>query len=166
MASISNSFKAPFNELFLDDNGMISNAWQWFFREVQSRLYAFGKENVMILENGASATDITNAKFDKSGVTAVFFEYLCQRVTTGGSAVELTEVGILMFVYNPTSATWSKVTVSEANPDDAGLTITINSSGQLKYATSTITGTALISSLWWRARTLSGKNINYSTANR
>jgi len=245
--SQQNTFRAPLEELFLNEEGKVSESWAWYFRELQSRLYNLGEEKVTVIyqtytigsasvsvgndtfsqtdhgyitgikvqvsssgtlptglssntdyyvikvtdntfklatsqlnaDNG-TAIDITGAgsgnhtvepqvnivKFDKSGITHVIFEYLAQRVTTGGSGVELTESGILVFVYEPTSLTWTKVTISEETPDDAGLTILITSTGQVYYTASEITGTRSVRSLFWRARTLSGKNINYSTVNR
>jgi len=106
---------------------------------------------------------IDGMKFSARGVTCAFVEYICQRIT---SSAELTEGGLLMFTYNPTSENWTKTVIIEENPDDAGLTIGISADGQAYYQTSNVSGTPSISSLFYRNRTLSGKNINYSDVNR
>ena len=161
------SFRIPYPEKVLREDGFISNSWRWFLESVQSRLAALGDEKAFTLANNqAVAADVTQLSLDKSGVTMAVLEYLVQRVTTGAGAQELTEVGILIFVYNPTSATWSMVTVSEHNPDNAGIVFSITAAGQVQYTTTNITGTASISTLWYRLRTLGGKNAVYSTMNR
>lgn len=167
MAKLRQSLRIPYTEQVLREDGFFSNAWLWFFRAVEDILKKLGQEEVFTLVNNqAAAADVTNLVLNKTGTTMAVFEYLIQRVTTGGSAVELTEVGILMFVYEPTSESWAMVTVSEHNPDDAGVVFSITAAGQVQYTTTNIGGTASISTLWYRLRTLSGKNTVYSTVNR
>lgn len=110
--------------------------------------------------------DITGMLFNKSGVTHTIVEYLVQRVTTGGGAVELIEGGLVQYVYEPVSDLWTQTVLHEHNPSDAGITLSITTTGQVEYLTTLITGTASISNIFWRARTLSGKNVQYSKAGR
>ena len=161
MAEISRSFLPPYRVPITKAGAKLSEYWEYFFRSVFERLYPLGEEKQFTLVNGQSSTaEITGAKFNPRGVTCVFFEYLVQRVT---DTTELTETGLLIFTYRPTSEVWSRVAVSEETPQNAGILITINTSGQLVYTTTNISGTEVISSLWYRARTLSGKNALYSS---
>jgi hypothetical protein len=109
---------------------------------------------------------IDGAKFNKSHVACVFLEYYCQRITTGAGATTAIEGGLLMFTYDPDADDWTRVVISEGNPDDAGIFIGILSDGTTYYTTSNFSGTPYISKLFWRARTFSGKNIAYSKPNR
>lgn len=160
MTNLRQSFYPPFDNKIVDESGMLTEEWAWFFREVFERLYPLGREkHFTIVNNQSSAADVTGLKFSPRGVTCVLFKYLVQRLT---SSVELTEAGLLIFVYNPDSENWSKITLSEENPKDAGITFTITAAGQVQYATDSQSGTPVISSLWYRAETLAGKNSLYS----
>lgn len=158
--SILESFQVPFRNPISDD-GVVTIAWQGFFRSVFERLRPLGVERQFTLENNKStATNITGLKLNAKGQTCVIMEYLVQRVS---DSVELTEFGMIVFVYNPDSASWSKVTISEANPDDAGITLTIGTDGQVKYQTSNAAGTFTISSIYYRLRSLAGKSQTFSS---
>lgn len=99
---------------------------------------------------------------NNKGVSSGVFEYLVQRVTTGGGATELIENGAYTFNWRPTSETWDLDVIYENQPDNAGVAWFINDDGQFQYQTTSITGTASISKLYFKLRTLSGKNIQYS----
>lgn len=144
--------------------GFVTQPWGWFFNFVQKRLYALGVERSFdLVNNQSSAADVTGLRLDKRGVTCAVMEYLVQRITTGGSAVELTEFGMLAFVWNPTSASWTKVTIHEEDPDDAGVTFTITTTGQVQYTTTNASGDPSISKLFYMVRTMAGKNTQYSS---
>lgn len=163
MATPKNSFDIPYREPVVNRSFLLTRAWEWFFRSVYTRLYALGIERSFALANNISTpTDIIGARFDKRGVTQAVVEYMIQRVTTGVGAIEKIESGILIFVYRPTSLDWDIVVVSEETPDDAGINFSITADGQVQYTSTNETGTPLISNLFWRARTLGGKNQLYS----
>lgn len=107
--------------------------------------------------------DLQYGKLNSKGITCAILEYLVQRITTGGSAQELTEFGIVTFVYNPTSANWSTVVVTDDTPDNSGITFSISSTGQIQYSTVNVTGTPSISQISYRFRTLKGANTQYSS---
>lgn len=107
--------------------------------------------------------EVEGLGFDYRQVTSAVVEYLVQRVTTGAGATELIESGIFIVSYLPTSNSWSLHSVSADNPHDSGVTFTISSEGQVQCQSSAITGTDSISRMFWRARTLGGKNHQFSS---
>ncbi len=108
--------------------------------------------------------DVTNLKFDKRGVSIAFVDFLIQRVTTSTGATELIEGGCFQVAYSPTSDDWDLTFIGTPGPDDSGVDLSVDGDGQVQYVSSSITGTASISKITWRARTLSAKHSSYSSA--
>lgn len=108
--------------------------------------------------------NIDAMKFNYKGVSQATVDFLIQRVTTSTGATELIETGIFVVSYNPTSENWSLTMIGTPGPDDSGIDFTIDSEGQVQYVSTSITGTASISRINWRARTISAKHSSYSTA--
>lgn len=163
MATPSRSFSAPHRERVLDENGFLSRSWEWFIRLVWERLEPLGSEKTIeIANNQSSAADVTGLIFRREFVTQATVEYLVQRVTTSTGATELIESGIFICAYRPSSESWDLDSVSGDAPDDSGVTFSITAAGQVQYTSSNITGTASISRLFYRARTMAGKNAQYS----
>lgn len=107
--------------------------------------------------------DIESLKFNFRGVSQAAVDFLIQRITTSTGATELIESGIFVVSYNPTSNNWSLTMLGTPGPDDSGVDLSIDSEGQVQYVSTSITGTASISRINWRARTLSAKHSSYST---
>lgn len=107
--------------------------------------------------------DITDLKFSYRQISQAIVDFLIQRVTTSTGATELIESGMFVVSYNPTSDDWSLTMIGTPGPDDSGVDFMIDSSGQIQYRSSSITGTASISKITWRARTLSAKHSSYSS---
>ena len=99
---------------------------------------------------------------NSSKVSHAVVEYLIQRVTTGGGAVELIQAGMFHLVYLPTSDTWNIVAIGTPGPGASGITFTVTSSGQVRYTSTNITGTESLSRIAFRIRTLSSKSQSYS----
>lgn len=163
MAVLKPSFDVPVNDKAVKPDGFFSDSWGWFFRSIFDRLYSLGIEGSFNLTNNqSSAADITGLKFNPRGVSQAVIEYCVQRVTTGSGAIEKIESGILIATYNPISEDWNLHAVNQNSPDDAGITFSIVSSGQVRYTTSNEAGDPLFSRIFWRARTLAGKSSLYS----
>ena len=81
---------------------------------------------------------VTDMVFDKRGVSAVFVDFLIQRVTTSTGAVETIEAGSFMATYNPTSDDWNLGFIGTPGPDDTGVDLSISSSGQVEYTSTSI----------------------------
>lgn len=162
------NFIPPYRDLFLNSDGFLSRQWEWFVRTLWERLDPLGVERSFTIENNKSAhTDIAGLSFSSKSVSQAIIEFLVQRVTTGSGAVEYVESGILIATYNPTSDDWNLVSVSANTPDNSGVDFFITSSGQVQYTSSNInTGTPSISSLFYRVRTLAGKNHQYSAVSK
>jgi hypothetical protein len=153
------TIEVPRRDKLTDESGLVSRTWETFFRNVRSVLDPMGLEKYAELTNNqASAADIDGMKFSREYVSQVTVDYLIQRVTTGTGATELIETGTFYVAYKPTSQDWVLSNV----PSTAGVTLSITSSGQVQYTTTNITGTASISKMTYRARTLAAKNSQYS----
>lgn len=157
-------FDLPLREMLLEAAGQLTQPWAWFFRAIHERLKPLGIEKTFTLVNNqASAADVTGLVFDLRQTSQAIVEYLVQRITTSTGATELVESGIFIVSYMPTSATWELHSVSADTPDNSGVTFSVTSAGQVQYTSTNITGTASISKLTYRARTLGGKNSQYSS---
>ena len=163
MGEIFDSFEVPIRDRPLRSDGFVDTVWGWFFRSITDRVYPLGQEqSFALVNNQSSAANITGLKFNHKKVSMAAIDYCVQRVTTSTGAVELTEAGLLYAVYEPTSEDWALQAMTGAGPDDAGITFTITAAGQVQYTTTNITGTAYLSRIFWRARTLAGKTSLYS----
>jgi len=163
MASLPQSFTVPLRDKLLDGDS-ITAPWEWFFRKVWERLNPLGEERSFpIVNNQASAANIDGLKFDSRYVAQALVEFLVVRVTTGTGATELVESGLFIVVFKPTSNAWAINLVNINSPQNSGVDFTVTSAGQARYTSSNITGTASISTLHYRVRTLSGKHSSYSS---
>lgn len=167
MAIPKNTFDVPYKDPVQDISGLLTTSWEWFFRSLWERLYPLGIERSFDIANNVSgATDITGMKFSSNGVSQVHIDFLVQRVTTGGSAVELIESGFFIISYKPTSQTWAITLVEINHPSNSGVDFTVTADGQIQYTSTNEAGTASISKLYWRARTIGGKNQQYSVVGK
>lgn len=165
MANTPSEFQVPYRDVLLGEEGFLSRPWQAFFRIVQEYIAPLGREkSFQIVNNQAVAANITDLNFDKSTVSQGVVEYCIQRITTGGGSTNLVQSGIFLCVYKPIADTWSIVTVGSSGPDISGVTFAITSAGQVTYTSSNITGTALLSRINFRVRTLQVKAAQYSVA--
>ena len=152
------TLKVPDNTKFFSNFGGIEAAWINFFKGLRDRLISLGEEKSFELTNNqAVAADIEGLKFDSARVSQATIDYTIQRVTTGGGATELIETGEYRAVYLPTSNTWNIFQMWTSGPHDSQVVLSITSAGQVQYTSSNITGTASISKIAFRVRTMSIK---------
>lgn len=163
MRSAPFSIEVPYSTPVVMDNGMVSRPWAKFFENIQTAMDSLGIEKQFdLVNNQASSADVEGLMVDKSVASNASVDYLIQRVTTGGGATENVETGTFYLAYKPSAATW----VLSAGPSTAGVTLSVTSLGQVKYTTTNISGTASISRIVWRVRTLGAKNAQYSRMGR
>lgn len=93
-------------------------------------------ESTFTFANNASATNVTGFLFDSTVYKAVTVLVNYRRLTATNESVG---VATIQCVYRELTSSWDIAGVSEVG-DDSGLTFTITSAGQLKYASSNITG--------------------------
>lgn len=160
MSSISrSSFKPPIKDMLADDEGLLSRAWQTFFRKISDLLDYLGQESSFNLANNqAVAAAITGLIFDFGYTSQVIIDYVIQRTT---STTELIESGTLHLIYRPKTLTWSIYSASTLG-DASGVTFSITSTGQVKYTSSNIGGTQVLSRIVFRKRELAAKSSLYS----
>lgn len=160
---IDKSLTLPVRDAVLDERGFVAYPWYKFLDKIINLVRPLGEEKRFeIANNVGTPTDVSGLSFDKTLVSAAIVECLFQRVTTGAGAQELLELFIFSVVYKPTSDTWGLTAIEQNSPADSGVTLSITSSGQVQYETSNITGTAYLSRIIWRARTLAAKHNSYS----
>lgn len=164
MAAPSRSFSVPYSDAVVSAKGVLTSVWAGFFRALYEAVLPLGFEySSQIANNQSSAADIENMKVSERAVSYAHVEYLVQRVTTETGATELVESGQFELLYRPTDAEWVLHVLSEETPDDAGIDFSVTAVGQVQYTTSNISGTASISRIVWRMRTLAGKSAQYSS---
>ena len=157
------SVEVPLRSEPIGEDGKLTAPWQVFFINLRRSIDPLGIERTFeLVNNQAAPADVEAMTFSARGVSQAAIDYLIQRVTTGGGAQELIETGTFYVAYKPTSANW----VLSGGPTTAGITLTVTAAGQVQYASTNITGTASISKIAWRARTLACKNEQYSEVGR
>lgn len=163
MKAAPQTLQVPLKTPIVDETGALSRPWGVYLVNLEKSLVPLGIEKSFELTNNLSvAADVEGLSFDSAKVSQAAIDYLIQRVTTGGGAVEKIETGTFFAAYLPTSNNW---VLSEV-PSTAGITLTVTTGGQIQYTSTNETGTASISKLTFKARTLSAKNSQYSEAGR
>lgn len=164
MATPSANFDVPYRDEVIDASRLLSFSWTSFFRSLYERIRPLGAEKSFALANNQSvAADIEDMKVNSRAVSHAVVEYLVQRVTTDTGATELCESGSFWLTYKPTSDTWALSVISENLPSNAGIVFSVTAAGQVQYTTTDITGTASLSRINWRMRTLAAKSSLYSS---
>lgn len=160
MASITTaSNEVPYKDPIGERSGLLTRAWQVFFRNLYDAIRYIGAETSAPIENDvAVAQPIPGMRFDSAFTTYAAVDYFIQRVTDSN---ELVEAGTFYVVYRPDSETWDTVFPSP-DPDDSGVDISIDTNGQAEYVSTDVTGTIKLSRIVWRARTMAGKSHLYS----
>lgn len=164
MSSAPYTTQVPYKDKITDnETGLVDRSWATFFRNILTALDPLGTERYCaIVNNQTSDANIDGLSFDAEKVSQASVDYLIQRVTTGGGATELIESGTFYAAYKPTSEDW----VLSDVPSTAGVTLSITADGQVQYTSSNISGTASISKITFRARSMAAKNSLYSVMGR
>jgi hypothetical protein len=98
-------------------------------------LYSDGQTPFTLTNNQSSAADVTGLLFDPIGTKAFFLDYFIYR-STGSSGVA--QSGQLRGVYNSFTSTW--LMSDDYSGENAGITFSILSSGQIQYTSTDIVG--------------------------
>jgi hypothetical protein len=153
----SKSIEVPFQDAVVSQGGLLSYVWNNFFRNLYTLISHIGFETSFeLVDNQTTAAPIEGLKFDPLKNQQIFIDYIIQRIT--GSS-ELIETGILAIVYKPKAATWSVSKLVTGVPDNAGITFSITSSGQLQYTSTDMAGTVYIQKVTYRTRTMAAKLV-------
>lgn len=148
----------PYDSDVITSDKKLALTWQHFFRKLYDLVSPMGFEkSFLLVNNQAAAADIAGFQLSSSKLNHAIIEYFIQRVTTGGGATELIESGILIAGYKPTSAAWELITIGTPGPNVSGVTLSITADGQVKYTSTSVTGTAWLSKITYRVRTLAAK---------
>ncbi len=157
------TLRIPFESEISDIKGILTQPWQAMFRLLKTLIDPLGVEQFFTLVNNqASAADITGLALNYKQNSHGIVEYLIQRVTTSTGATELITGGMFHLVWKPTTAAWAIQAIGTAGPSTSGITFTVTAAGQVQYTSTNITGTASISRIVYRVRTLEAKSSIYS----
>lgn len=147
---------APLSTKPVDENGLLVRAWQDFMSLVSGLLSYFSDELVIELTNNqTTAVLLSEVKFDKGLVSAGHIDYYIQRITNSDEKIE---AGTTLVGYRPKTDTWTLAN----SPTSAGVTLSINSNGQILYTTTNQTGTKVLSRIALRIRYIRAKSSLYS----
>lgn len=82
MATQIQELKVPYRDRVIDENGMLSKAFQEFFKFLKIFIDPLGLEKTYDLENNiAVPTKIDGLRFNSIQVRQTFLEYFVQRVS-------------------------------------------------------------------------------------
>ena len=102
-----------------------------------SAIYVVDSDTSFTIVNNQATTDVTGLLFDGIGTRSFVLDYSIYRQTDTVSSA-LTQVGQLRGVYNTQSASWFMS--DDFSGQNAGVTFSILSSGQLQYSSTNISG--------------------------
>lgn len=105
---------------------------------------ATGVTTTQALTNNASATNITGLVFNKANVKSAFVKINIER-STDNALEQFNETGELVVTYKAKTDTWQIHLQSFG--DNAGVTFTVTSGGQVQYATTNLVGASYSANL-------------------
>lgn len=105
-----------------------------------------------INNNQISATPVLGLVFDPITVRGAVLEFTIYRVTTGTGAQEKVEAGTAYITYKSVAGTFDLTVVGSAG---SGVTLSIDSFGQIKYVSDSMTGSSYTGKITFRARAFS-----------
>lgn len=157
MATQIQELKVPYRDRVIDENGMLSKAFQEFFKFLKIFIDPLGLEKTYDLENNiAVPTKIDGLRFNSIQVRQTFLEYFVQRVS---DLSEVVEAGTIRIVFYPDAMTWALDYLAGSGPDVSGVTLTIDSAtGEVYYTSTNFAGTQEKFTISVRSRSLSGRN--------
>lgn len=97
-----------------------------------------------IANNQSSPANVTGLSFNKATIKSVRIQYDIYRKN---NTVNYNETGFIWLVYNALTDDW---TISvQSNLDDAGVTFSVTTAGQVQYVSTNISVTSYVGQLRW-----------------
>lgn len=133
----------------------LTPSWERFFQTLMELISPLGFEFNFDLENGVvNPTPLKDIQFDSKKTTFVSIEYVIKRVRAAGpNSQALIETGLLHLAYNPGTELLNIRKVF-SGPDNAGVTFSVDTNGQILYVTSSLTGISRLFRLTLRSTTM------------
>jgi hypothetical protein len=114
-----------------------------------SAIYVVDGDTTFTIANNQATTDVTGLLFDGISTRGFIIDYSIYRQTDTASSA-LAQVGQLRGVYNTQSGAWFMS--DDYSGQNAGVTFSILSSGQLRYSSTNIAGTNYVGTLKYAIR--------------
>lgn len=158
---MADSNQAPFLSPVVDTvSGLLSTAWEKYFRKIQSIVDYLEDEGSFSLNNNqAVATAITPLSFDFRYTSQAIIEYVVQRCS---STTEAIESGRIVAVYQPKTGSWTIAKVADVTVGTPGFDVFISFDGQVSYTTTNQGGVITYSRINFRVRRIKAKSSLYS----
>lgn len=148
-----NMLQVPFKDQISDGSGLISSAWQFFFRAVFERLNPLGIEQSYPFTNHATtAYEIDGFTLNPRSESAAIIDYFIQRISTSD---EKYETGSLYVYHKAKVNEWALA--KPVSTGTSGVTLSITTTGKMKYQAPALAGTKILDRIVWRTRTMSAK---------
>ncbi len=126
----------------IEDQGiaLVKGTQNQLLNAIKSLIGFGGNEiNVAIANNQASPASIAGLVFDKATVKAAQVDFEIYRQTDSGNVMES---GTIFLSHRTVTDTW-EISVS-SQFDDAGLTLSVTSAGQVQYISDNLAGTSYV----------------------
>lgn len=155
MAQIQ-ELKVPYRDSVADGRGLLSRAWQEFYKYLKIIIDPLGVEkSYTLLNNQAAPVKIPGLRFTNRQLVS-FCDYVIQRITDASESIE---TGTFKVVYLPDAVDFVLEPDPNAGPDSAGITLSVNSDGEAFYASTNVAETHEIFKISLRQRYLTGGNL-------
>jgi hypothetical protein len=151
----------PYRDPVIDDQGLLSVAWQTFFRVLVGILNYLGDEtNIKIQNNVLSANAIEFIKLDKTRETYVEITLAIQRISNTDNYQSVWQINAL---YDPSFDAWIyNITTTDFSPMAVPIALLYGAGGSVKYYTTNFPGTILYDRMAYRKKSFAMKDSRYS----
>lgn len=136
---IMNDIQEELVNVILDQGITLVKGTQTQLRDAIRSMISFGGLPIQqtLLNNQAAPLAVTGLVFDKAQIKAAQVDFEVYRQTDSGSVME---AGTLFLAHRTATDTWEISLQSQF--DDAGVTFSVNSSGQVLYVSDNFAGTS------------------------
>lgn len=112
---------------------------------------SIGETDFTLANNQGSAANVTGLSVSSASYRGAVVEYDITRKTDTASS-EVRSMGQMFLQYRAQSSAWEIAGIQE-NGDDAGITFSVTSGGQVQYTSTNISGSNYVGKLTFRVRT-------------
>lgn len=166
MSTVNNRFSEglafPIEIESIKDKGFVES-WLNFFRKLFEINKTQSSEMYFTFKNNLADQKIEGLQFNNLKVNCAHITYFVQRVNYSdgpSSGIGKIESGILAVYYNPRTQTWGCTKTVTSGTNTAGVTFSMNSSGQVLVSSTNETGqwtSGFISKISYHVKTIEAK---------
>lgn len=157
MTFLRKTLSAPYQDPLVG-NSRLTISWERFFQALMEIVSPISFETTFVIENNVSvAKAIEGLQFDPKRANFYEISYIVKRIKADGpSSAQYYETGKLNVFYRPGSKNWG-LWKAYSGPDSSGVTFSINTTGQVLYTSSNLSGNILLSTMSFRVISMSSQ---------